>query len=435
MSEAEAPGDRFDAIYYPFSRCLDENTLKRAILLYDRVVFIDPKTPKVRAGLYSVEQHMRYLPDRAAHKLAEEWDEIASRYQMLEAEGAIGFFDPAPLLANSTVDALITAHLDADMRTPPTFSLPPTAPKAWSILRSRIPKSAFKKLHHQHSARVLYPENIKRPFTNGPFGPGALFSDGKPDQDMSNLTAQRRIVEETEAEYACVVPYYLGSSLAVSTGLAAAAATGAVPITDSAYHHRLLAQRFARAAERQQADGMTMPGLAAEPRPGADLARGLIQLRLFDTVLSAEELSALTLEECLEYRARTEKARSKFRGHVKTLTERAREGIWSPAYEDELRSIQDEAQKSLHAHRTELKEAYKEIARKAVVAGGLAGASALVATPLQVPTIAAFIGGAAAVGAFLKQPLEDLATLWSKRLLREKHALAYLFELKAAAKE
>jgi hypothetical protein len=33
---------KFRALYYPYSRCLYENNLKRAALVFDEILFVDP---------------------------------------------------------------------------------------------------------------------------------------------------------------------------------------------------------------------------------------------------------------------------------------------------------------------------------------------------------------------------------------------------------
>lgn len=43
--------DKLAALYYPYSRCTDEATLKRLILLYDEVWFADPIPSQIRQGL------------------------------------------------------------------------------------------------------------------------------------------------------------------------------------------------------------------------------------------------------------------------------------------------------------------------------------------------------------------------------------------------
>lgn len=137
-------------LYYPYARCLDEETLKRAILIYDKIIFIDPMSEKVKQGRYSVENHQQYLPDQAAKKLTEEWEYIKSHYDTLTKENIISFYDPNKLLNNPTIDHLITRHLQDDMGDQGVFRLfENSKAKTWSILRSRIPKRSFQYLHQR----------------------------------------------------------------------------------------------------------------------------------------------------------------------------------------------------------------------------------------------------------------------------------------------
>jgi len=425
--------DSLRAIYYPFSRCLDETTLKRAIVLYDHLMFVDPKTPKVRAGLYSVSNHQPYLPDKAAQQLADDWQEIEDRYDLLLKEEVISFFDPAHLLAEQSVDALITDHLQKDMADHDIFSVFDGTPRSWSILRSRIPKSAFKYLHHQYTPRVLYDQNIRQAFISNGGQYHALFADGKPTQDYSLPGYGSRTLVNVPEEYACVVPYYLGSSLAVSLALAACADTGAIPFTDSARHHRLLASRYRRTAERRNKEiGGGIPGLVAEPTPGRSQQLETIQLRLFDSVLSKQDLDNLTIEDCLEYRSRTQKERRAFRSYVVKLTDRARAAAWSPDFEHELKAIVEEARKEIESQRAALLDAHWKIFHKAAIGVAVGTVPTLVATVFPaVSPAAAFIFGAGLAAGELKDSVKELAELWIDRLTGERNAMAYLYNLKA----
>jgi hypothetical protein len=44
-----------DALYFPYSRCLDELTLKQAVLICDPWLFVDPVDSEVRSALYLKE--------------------------------------------------------------------------------------------------------------------------------------------------------------------------------------------------------------------------------------------------------------------------------------------------------------------------------------------------------------------------------------------
>jgi hypothetical protein len=132
---------------------------------------------------------------------------------------------------------------------------------------------------------VFYLENTKRPFDSS-FGYHALFADGKPDQEYG-VPPSPGSRPDVDGEYACVVPYYLGSSLAVSLAVAAARRGGAIPFTDSAPHQSLL---LARTGSRVT---------AGQPA------------HLLDAALSAAELQALSMEQVLEVRAGLDEARAR----------------------------------------------------------------------------------------------------------------------------
>jgi len=420
------------AIYYPFSRCLDEETLKRAILLYDQILFVDPKTPKVRQGLYSVENHQPYLPDDAARKLTREWEYIEQHYEILTKVGVVSFFDPSPLLERPSIDRLITENLEMDMgdhRIPELFE---AYPKSWSILRSRIPKTSFEYLHHQYTPRVLYPQNTLRAFATTPDGRyHALFADGKPEQDYSTPGYGGRVIPELTNEFACVVPYYLGSSLSVSLALAASAHTGAIPFTESNAHHKLLSYRFQRAAATQKEASLEeIPGIHAKEHPVSAQKLHLVELRIIDSILSAEDLEKLSLQEVLLYREHTAKQRQAFRNYLANIAHQIKHDVWSPEIEQEIANEIQKIQKDIDEQKHALRSAYKELFFKAAVGTAINTAPILLNTVFPgVSVVIAFVLGAGTTTGLLAEPIKDLIDLWKSRLGTEKNALTYLLQL------
>ncbi|HET6734315.1 hypothetical protein [Mycobacterium sp.] len=267
-------------LYYPFSLPLSDETLKRALLIFDEVLFIDPQTPRVRAGLYDERSHQQHLPLDAARWQRQDWEASQRTLEPLIAAGIARYIDPTPLLDDQPTQQNMTACFQAEMAREQTFALFGNSPTGWCVLRSRIPRSAFAFLHHQYSPRVFYDQNIRRPFSSEN-GFHALFADGKPDQEFG-LPPGPGATPDTDHEYACVVPYYLGSSLAVSLALAACEQSGAIPFTDSIFHTSLLKMRLA----------------------AADTAAPVEDESTFlDAALSAEDLAALSLDQVAQLRA------------------------------------------------------------------------------------------------------------------------------------
>jgi hypothetical protein len=98
--------DVFRALYYPFSRTISEATLKRAVLLYDEILFVDPMSPRVRAGLYKAEEHLPYLPANVATSMEQEWTGISGRYELLQREGVLRLVDPADVVTDPVAEFL-----------------------------------------------------------------------------------------------------------------------------------------------------------------------------------------------------------------------------------------------------------------------------------------------------------------------------------------
>lgn len=421
----------FTALYYPFSRTLSEETLKRGVLLYDRLLFIDPTTPKVREGLYSPENHQPYLPYDAARQLTFEWNEIAAHYKLLQDQGVIGFVDPTDLIAESSADKLVTAHLQADMLDQGVVDLFARHPPSWSILRSRIPQSAFQYLHHQYTPRVLYGQNIHTPFKVLGGEAHALISDGKPDQDYS-VPGWRRTTAETHNEYAVVVPYYLGSSLATSLALLAIDRTHAVPLTDSEPHFRLLSQRFYRAS-KSMPDMASIPGLKPVFSPAAAQAMQLVEHRVFDTILSSEDLAVLSLEECLRFREKTVDERIQFRQYLAGVVSHLRHDVWSAEIENEISEEIARAQQEMNDHAGAMRSAYTQLFKRSAIGVSVAVAPLLLNAIFPgVSILIALLLGTGTSTALLAEPIKEFLALRAdgNKGTADANGLSYLFKLK-----
>jgi integrase/recombinase XerD len=390
----------------------------------------DPTTPKVRAGLYSVENHQAYLPDDAARQLSSEWNDISAHYKLLQDEGAIGFVDPTDLIAENSADKLVTAHLQADMLDQEIIDLFAQHPPSWSILRSRIPRSAFQFLHHQYTPRVLYDQNIHRTFQVVDGEAHALIADGKPDQEYS-IPGRRRTTAETRDEYAVVVPYYLGSSLATSLALLAIDWTHSVPLTDSEPHFRLLSQRFYRAGKATP-DLASMPGLKPVFSPVAAQTMQLVEHRIFDTILSSEDLAALSLEECLRYREKTAAERLQFRQYLAGVVSHLQHDVWSAEIENEISEEIMRAQQAMNEHADAMRNAYTQLFKRSAIGMSVATGPLLINAIFPgVSVLIALLLGTGTSTALLAEPIKEFLQLRAdrKNIKADANGLSYLFKL------
>jgi len=368
------------ALYYPFSRTVNETTLKRAVLLYDEILFVDPVSSRMRGALFR--------SGHAPYTVTAEWERIRRLYEVLERVGLVRLVDPAEAVDDPATGQLIADALHADLRDRGTRDLfPPTFTGGWTTLRSRIPQPVVGHL--------------------------------PPDLKWVRINAH---------EYVGDLPYSTGSSVAVSTALALAVAEDAVPLTDSDAHFRLLSLRMARAAASAPL-AQQVPGLTAHP-DGVTLQKtALVQQRVIDAVVSHADLAALSLEDCLRYRERTADEREQFLGFLRDVVRTTTAQPWSPQAATEIEERIEAAKREVSEHAESLRDAYRSLFKRAVVGLSLSTAPALVATvfPYVSPLTALLFGGGP-LTAILTEPVKDLLNLWTNRD-RGTSSLAYLMDL------
>jgi hypothetical protein len=426
MGVSTASTTPWRALYYPYSRTVNETTLKRAILLYDEILFADPMSSRVRAGLFDVHHHLPYLPPDAATALAEEWSLVSKRYDLLEREGLLRLVDPAGAVEDAATGQLIADALGADLADRSLRTLFSVGyPQMWSMLRTRIPGPAFKYLAHQIPSRVLSGTD-----PGGPT-PVALYLDGHPGA-TPNLGGV--VFPDDGRDYAALLPYVAGSSIATSTALALALSEGAVPLTDSEAHSRLLSVRMARAAaavpSASEVTGLT-------PRPDGARAHKIAQVhqQVVDSAISHDDLAALSLEECLLYRERTAEERAQFRDFLRDVVRTTYAQPWSPEINDQIEERVRAARPEFSGHAKAMRDAYRSLFKRSLVGLAVSAAPAMLTTvfPVVSPLTALLFGGGP-LTAILSDPVRELLTLWTKRD-RATSSLAYLMDLPTASSD
>jgi hypothetical protein len=148
----------FKALYYPFARCTNENTLKRAVIMFDEIGFIDPTDPEMREKLITDE---REIP----RNVTEEWNPIRGDVHLLMEHQIIRLYDPEPLIRDH--DKLLGAALKADLDDDAIWRLCTAkgTPATWSMLRRKIPESAFEFLiQNRGFASTMVQQELRRFF-------------------------------------------------------------------------------------------------------------------------------------------------------------------------------------------------------------------------------------------------------------------------------
>ena len=114
----------FLALYYPYSRCLRETDLKRMLLIFDQICFVDPLSRDLahwpgQYPVYNQAMHIRIMQDsdrlredprgfgshipvhqRGIEKDFNLWDwfAIGDTYSYLAKQGVVRLLDPTPIV-------------------------------------------------------------------------------------------------------------------------------------------------------------------------------------------------------------------------------------------------------------------------------------------------------------------------------------------------
>jgi len=368
-----------DALYYPFSRCLDELALKRGVLLYDRLLFVDPVDPAARADLYLREGHAA----GANPEISERWLAAAENYSLLDRHGVVDTVDQTVLRDPQAVDALVEGGLRLDLDVNDAQGRLFVGKRRWQMLEQRLPPPARERF------------KLRR-------------------QSLS--WAGERIVQ---------VPYAIAASVALTYALTIAHQLGVAPITDDPAHGRLLASRLQSAALNPAG----LPGVYQQA--DTPYKRRQVELRVAGMLAPAPVLRKLSMQDILDYRNEHQDARRALTRLIDRLTDEARHRPWDRDLDDELdviaeqtRQIADGLPGWSSAWATAKASAGKPSIAIKLAAG--TGLTALVAP--NMPLLAALGAGVATLGAATKDAALGAYDELRRARTPEENAVAYLLD-------
>ena len=276
------------ALYYPYSRCLDETALKRAVLMFDELLFVDPVVPVARAGLY--------LREGAAAGvnpvLSTRWRAAEENYELLEQHRIVRTVDSTVLRNHQAADALAAGGLTLDIDLNNAASELFAGKRRWQMLEARVPPSA------------LVGRFRPRP------GPPAW--TGEP------------VVE---------VPYAVGASVALTYALAISHEFGITPFTDDRAHDALLRRRLQSARlARYELAGFH----ESAERP---YLRRMVELEVVATLASRAQLRQMSMQDIIDYRNANEPAREELAALIGEFTQVAQHRPWDADLDEDLARI------------------------------------------------------------------------------------------------
>ena len=361
------------ALYYPFSRCINELSLKQMLLVFDRVCFLDP----IEDHEWRAYQFERL--EQAEDPRYRKYRSLSSQVDRLQQMGIVERVSPAQLSLprRSTVSASAISDLldPAWVETaahPERFSLPhrtlaPDGSATWNIFRHKLPD--------EYVTALLESDDLRK-----------------------------HLIRQGDETSSWTVSYAAGSAAAVNVHLAAAEELALAPVTDSAMHHLLLVGKALR--EKYPSTS------AARPIPSQSLPTmaNNLAISLVHELFPPSRLCNLAFEDIMVFREQTASQRLAF---VQDLQSRLAVLTRVPDADDLVhaqREIQIGLQEELRKHTARLSEAGARIwpglvsSLNSTLAGG--GIAAVTFTSLGGPGCILAGSIVAASMAFLKSTLD-----------------------------
>lgn len=328
-------------LYYPYSRALSLRTLKRAVLLFDQVGFIDTQPAFVRHDLLS-----HVVPD------PQERLGLESAYQFLEAEGVVELIDPGNMLIEH--DSLITRNVITDISDNEYCQIAVRhSANDWAVLRSRIPPTLLKELY---PGAGTYAEAISLQ--------AIIQAGGDKDRiahpqvrnfatfrwpEMSGERAEEYFLQSryryviggnpyVELE-ALKLPFLHASSLRTNEALLIASLGDWIPFTDSQVHNNLLMRKVQLAKDRTASNPAVIQYYESDlplSLPASDLA-----VSLLDRLISDEELDRRSFEDIVIYRRQNADPLRRLREKLAEFAAGVNVGKAGPEYFHEINRLVD----------------------------------------------------------------------------------------------
>lgn len=299
------------ALYYPYSRCFSEVTLKRALLVYDQIVFVDP----VHRDISDWSSGSKILPEDSLHiwyrtsSTAErpEWRVVRDTYSYLREQGAVALYDPKTIIQNNA-DALLASY-NAPIQPAPLLSRyssindDPGMGMVWVLPESRIPRGTHT------SVLNLFPTS-REPRRLG--------------EETSDL--------HTEPTTGPLVALGVNDAfrLLLDQALMICEAESLVPLTDDSAAYSYLGDRCRLLSKAPRS-------LYSNTAPTTDLIKlGQLTLMTVARTIPDEIIAARSFAEIMRYRSEAREPLARFRSWLRRLTFGLEDLPSSDAEEDQL---------------------------------------------------------------------------------------------------
>jgi hypothetical protein len=385
-------------IYYPYSRCLNEVALKKSLLIFDELCFIDPVERLIR----------EYLTQRDFPEVSR----INEVYAELEELGVARRIFPFPQIREC--DRLLWEAAAADEMDSEFAELVTQEQRhdAWGILKNKYTGNDSVYFTADIRAALGYATggmSVEQAKAEGFYGTA---------QDFSS-----RYIMHTAHQ---LLPPAYGLSLGVNHTLMICESGDYLPFTDSKLAHSALMLKYRRAANNPEAP--------FDPPRTRELDQKFLTLSLdlLGSRLSDEEISSRSVREILRFRDKAQAEFLRFRSRLRILAAEIEGHAWSAEFRDSVqRKINTEIAQEIEDLEDSITSTYEQMF------GNLIKKSAGLATPTLIGTVLAGLSpgrvlafSAAAVSGALGMTTPEFVDVWLGRRKRRRNGFSFLIKAK-----
>jgi hypothetical protein len=386
-------------VYYPYSRCINEIALKKALLIFDELCFIDPVERLVRE--YLMEQEFP------------EVNRIVEVYTELEELGAARSIFPYPQIREC--DKLLWGAAATDEQDAEFMELVSQEQHrdAWGILKNKYSGSSGIYVTTDPPAATGYAMggmSEEQAKTEGFYGT---------DQDFSSSYIMQATHE--------TLPFAFGLSLGINHTLVVCESADYLPFTDSGIAHSALMLKYRRASNN--------PSAPFDPPRTRELDQKFLSLSfsLLSSILSDDEIARRSIRDVMRFREETQAELVRFRSRLRMLAAEIEEHPWTIEFQESvLRKIETDIAKEAEVLADSVTNAYEQMF------GNLIKKAATLTTPTLAGTVLAGLSpgqilafSTTAITGALSMTIPEFVNVWlAKRKLR-RNGLSFFLRAKS----
>lgn len=314
-----------NCLYFPYSRCIDLNSLKKALLLFDKIYFLDTLSVEIRQALIREGSHFSEFK-----VLSEENQKyLASTYNYLREEELIGFIDPTELLRSH--DLLLSQNIINDLRNEEYYQYATGYyDKEWTVLRTRLPQTfldslkpdvmtfenrnweSLRNARHLRNALQEYAKSSKFKLEISHFYRFYQQIYNTPHYSIAFENTDKQVVHNAKKSGEAIkgkpfldletydIPFHLASSIRITEALIVCLEKDLIPLTDSYIHKKLLTIKIENALREIKNNAYIREACNFDLHyelPKQDLA-----LTIIDKLLPLDIFENMSFEDVVSYK-------------------------------------------------------------------------------------------------------------------------------------